>query len=550
MPTNFLFRFVIVGITAACLIPLAHANQCSIAQPHPLTEEQLALIRGDLARAETLYREKAAQQPKNHEMTAGLVRTLIAEQKADEAESTVKAALASAPQSVELLTAQAEVQYRQGIPWDMEKTLQGADQLDPCYPRLHMVLARYYRFNSYYASALKEIKLAHQLDPYDPDIRRMWMETLPLKERIAELKAYLASGDTDVDALRRGQYELALLESRANSQTSGCHLASPVNATEIPFTPMMVDASHIRGWGLDVYFNEHKSRLQVDTGASGLYISRSVAERAALKPLTRSEASGIGDKGVQGGYIAVADSIKIGGLEFKNCVVEVSDRKNVVDTDGLIGMDVFSDFLVTLDFPWRKLTLGPLAPYPGAVAATPSLNTGEEDASDDGAHPDQTSDKATAAASGPHDRYIAPEMQKWTTVYRIGHDMIVPTALNNKRLRLFIIDTGAQSTSISPTAAREVTHVFGDSNSTVKGVSGSVANVYVGNSVTFRFAHVQQEHPNVLSFDMSGISKGTGTEISGFIGFDLLGLLVVKIDYRDGLMNFEYSADRGYQHIR
>jgi len=25
---------------------------------------------------------------------------------------------------------------------------------------------------------------------------------------------------------------------------------------------------------------------------------------------------------------------------------------------------------------------------------------------------------------------------------------------------------------------------------------------------------------------------------------------VVKIDYRDGLMSFEYSADRGYQHIR
>ena len=552
MTTFFRFRFLILGIAATCLVPFANGNQCPIAQPHPLTEEQIALIRGDLARAETLYREKAAQQPKNHEMTAGLVRTLIAEQKADEAESTVKAALAGALQSVELLTADAEVQYRQGIPWDMEKTLQTADQTDPCYPRLHMVLARYYRFNSYYATALREIKLAHQLDPYDPDIRRMWMQTLPLKERIAELKAYLASGDADVDGLRRGQYELALLESRANSQSSGCHLASPVSSTEIPFSPMMVDASHIRGWGLDVFFNDHKSRLQVDTGASGLYISRSVAERAGLKPLTRSEASGIGDKGVQGGYIAIADSIKIGGLEFKNCMVEVSDRRNIVDTDGLIGMDVFSDFLVTLDFPWRKLTLGPLPPYPGTTVVTPSLNTGEDDATEDsGQTADQAKDKpSTAPAKGPHDRYVAPEMQKWTTVYRIGHDMIVPTALNNKRLRLFIIDTGAQSTSISPTAAREVTHVFGDSNSTVKGVSGNVSNVYVGNSVTFRFAHVQQEHPNVLSFDMSGMSRGTGTEISGLIGFDLLGLLVVKIDYRDGLMDFQYSADRGYQHIR
>ena len=141
-------------------------------------------------------------------------------------------------------------------------------------------------------------------------------------------------------------------------------------------------------------------------------------------------------------------------------------------------------------------------------------------------------------------------MQKWTSVYRVGHNMIVPTALNNKRMRLFIIDTGAQSTSISPSAAREVTKVFSNSDASVKGVSGNVSDVYLGNSVTFRFAHIQQEHPNVLSFDLSGLSQHAGTEISGLIGFDMLGLLVVKIDYRDGLMSFEYSADRGYQHIR
>ena len=549
MPASFRLRLLFMGFAVFCLVHSANANQCSVAQPHPLTEEQLALIRGDLTQAETLYRQKTAQQPKNFELEAGLIRTLLMEQKVDEAESTTKAALSKAPQSVELLTAFAEVQYRQGIPWEMEKTLNEADRADLCYPRLHLVLARYYRFNSYYASALKEIKLAHQLDPYDPDIRRMWLQTLPLKQRIDELKAYLASGDTDVDSLRRGQIELTMLQNRADSQSSGCHLASPVDTTDIPFTPIMIDAERIRGWGLDVYFNSHRSRLQVDTGASGLYISRVVAERAGLKPLTRSEANGIGDKGPQGGYLAIADSIKIGGLEFKNCVVEVSDRRNIVDIDGLIGMDVFSDFLVTLDFPWRKLTLGPLPQYPGTAAAAPSLNTQETSGSDESSGAGGAA-KDTGAAKGPHDRYIAPEMKSWTTVYRVGHDMIVPTGLNSKRIRLFIIDTGAQSTSISPSAAREVTHVSADGNSSVKGVSGKVSNVYVGNSVTFRFAHLQQEHPNVLSFDLSGLSKDTGTEISGLIGFDMLGLLVVRIDYRDGLMDFQYSTDRGYQHIR
>ena len=479
-------RLLLAGIAVVtCLVPFANANECAIAQPHPLTEEQLALIRGDLAQAETLYRQKTALQPKNYELTAGLVRTLIAEQKVDEAESIVKAELGKAPQSVELLTALADVQYRQGVPWEMEKTLNAAAQIDPCYARLHLALATYYRFNSYYASSLREIRLAHQLDPYNADIRRAWVPTLPLKDRINELKAYLAAKDTDVDSLRRAQFQLAMLESRADSQASSCHLASPVSSTEIPFTPIMIDAQSIRGWGLDVLFNDHKSRLQVDTGATGLYVSRTVAERAGLKQISRSEASGIGSKGAQGGYVAFADSIKIGGLEFRNCLVEVSDRKNVVDTDGLIGMDVFSQFLVTLDFPWRKLTLGPLPPYPGTTAVSPSLSTEDESPSgesDQTAPPagDAASAPATPApASGPHDRYIAPEMQKWTTVYRVGHNMIVPTALNNKRLRLFIIDTGAQSTSISPSAAREVTKVFSDSNASVKGVSGNVSNVYL-----------------------------------------------------------------------
>ena len=538
-----------LGIITFCQVSLTHANECTVAQPHPLTEEQLALIRGDLPQAETLYRQKVAQQPKNYELVAGLVRTLIAEQKVDEADSTIKASLAAAPHSVELLTALAEVQYRQGVPWDMEKTLETAEQADVCYARVHLVLARYYRFNSYYASSLRELKLAHQLDPYDPDVRRMWVRTLPLKQRIEELKSYLAANDTDVESLRRARAELAVLENRAEGQGNGCHLASPVNSTEIPFTPIMIDAERIRGWGLDVYFNDHKSRLQVDTGASGLYVSRPVAEHAGLKPISRTEVGGVGDKGAQGGYLAYADSIKIGGLEFKNCLVEVSDRRSIVDTDGLIGTDVFSDFLVTLDFPWRKMTLGPLPAYPGTAAATPSLNTEEGSSSEQSSEGQATAKAGAAPAQEPQDRYIAPEMKNWTSVYRVGHDMIVPTALNSKRMRLFIIDTGAESTSISPSAAREVTKVF-NSEASVKGISGNVSKVYLGNSVTFRFAHIQQEHPNVLSFDTSGLSKNIGTEISGFIGFDMLGLLVVKIDYRDGLMSFEYSADRGYQHLR
>jgi predicted aspartyl protease len=529
----------------------AQAATCPIADPHPLTPAELAMIGGNFTQAETLYREKIAGNPKSSESIAGLVRALLAEQKVNEAVSTVRAALASDPQSPELLTALAEVQYRQGLPWEVEKTVMLAQVKGVCYPRLHLVLSDYFRFNSYYATSLREIQTAHQLDPYDPAIQREWIQTLPLEQRIDELKKYLSANDTDVESVRRARYELAILQNRRENQGSSCHLASAVTSTDIDFTGIMIDAEHVRGWGLDVAFNGHKARLQVDTGASGLYISRSVAEHAGLKSVAKSQASGIGDKGAQTGYAAYADSIKIGNLEFKNCAVQVSDRGSIVGTDGLIGMDVFSSFLVTLDFPWHKLTLSPLPPYPGAVEAPASLNTEQESAPTSKADSaDSSAAPAGVVAQGPHDRYIAPEMKDWTKVYRIGHDLIVPASLNNKTMRLFIVDTGAFRTSISPAAGREVTKVHSDNMNQVKGISGNVQNVYTGDKVVVRFAHLQQETDGMLSFDTSGLSRNLGTEVSGFLGFDLLHFLVLKIDYRDGLVDFHYAEDRGYQHIR
>jgi predicted aspartyl protease len=512
------------------------AEDCSVAQPHPLTPAEIALINGNTVEAESIYRQEIAKNPKDPELTAGLTRTLLAEQKVDDAATTVKAALVPDPQSPALLTALAEVQYRQGLPWEEEKTLNLAQANGVCYPRLHLALSDYFRFNSYYARAGREIQLAHQLDPYDPAIRRTWADTLPPEQRIDELKKYLSAKDTDVEALRRARYELAVLQNRQEDSANSCHLASAVTATDIDLEGIMFNAELVRAWGLDVYFNGHRARLQVDTGAGGLYVSREVAEHAGLKQIARSEASGIGDNGAQSGYTAYAGSIKIGGLEFKNCLVDVSDRKDVVGSDGLIGMNVFENFVVTLDFPWRKLRLGPLPPYPGTAAAPTELET--------------TGSSSDSAAGAPHDRYVAPEMKSWMSIYRSGHFLIIPGALNNKQMDLFVIDSGAQLTNLSPQAAGAVSKVRSDDTMTIRGVSGTVKKVYRARDVAVRFGNLEQKMDGAVVFDTSNLSRNVGTEISGLLGMDTLHFLVVSIDYRDGLMNFEYSEDRGFQHIR
>ena len=107
----------------------------------------------------------------------------------------------------------------------------------------------------------------------------------------------------------------------------------------------------------------------------------------------------------------------------------------------------------------------------------------------------------------------------------------------------FLLDTGASVNFITPDAAREVTSVSGDSRAVVHGISGSVKNVYRADQATLQFANLRQKNQDILAFDMTHISDNTGTEISGTLGFSTLRVLDIKIDYRDGLVDFIYDPN-------
>ena len=575
----------VVLLIAALCIPgkSLFAVSCGVVTHHPPSEADKALLTADYAKAAGLYQAELASHPGDAELTAGLVHALLHQQKAQEAADVVKASLAIAPSSAALITLRGEVELRQGAPWLALQTALESDKVDVCYPRNHLLLARLGRLNSLYASSRKQLEIAHHLDPDDPDIRGEWIGTLPLKQRIAEMEAYLASPTgKDEEDMRRWRLFLESLKKMVAAPHKACHLVSPAAATEIPFAAIMRDPIHLRAFGLDVKLNSRTSRLQIDTGAGGLVVTQSVAQHAGLKAFSQTELSGIGDQGYKPGYTAYADSIRIGKLEFQDCAVRVLDSRSVLeDVDGLIGMDVFSQFLVTLDYPMRKLLLGPLPPRPGETSmAAPVLKTSDAERDDSDATaeaakaaqqdkpaaqgtesglksavagsstpvPAQKLAAQTTGSHGPYDRYVAPEMKSYTPVYRVGHELILPAAINGDKLKLFMLDTGAFATTISPQAAREVTKVRSDYFTHVKGLSGNVEKVYIADEVTFSFAHLTQKVNGVVSLDTSRISKDTGMEISGFLGASTLNLLTIHIDYRDGLVKFDYDPKRGYRY--
>ena len=135
-------------------------------------------------------------------------------------------------------------------------------------------------------------------------------------------------------------------------------------------------------------------------------------------------------------------------------------------------------------------------------------------------------------------------MAKWTPVYRINHDLLIPTHVNDSKTMLFILDTGAFSNMMSNKAARTVTKVRSDDSFKVKGLSGEVNKTYTADKAILQFGNIRQPTQDMIAIDLSGLSKNLGVEVSGFIGFSTFRQIEMKIDYRDGLVEFLYDPSR------
>jgi tetratricopeptide (TPR) repeat protein len=262
---------LLVFAIASGLAGLAHADEhCHVAAPRDTLPADKAYLAGKLDDAEGLYRDAVSQTPHDAELDAGLVRTLLREHKLDDASSMAQAAVAAKPDSVPLLTALAEVQYRQGKVAEAAATADQAFRADRCYGRLYLLRGRILRLNSMYASANRAIGIAHQLDPWDSDIRGAWVQTLPLEKRVDQQKQYLATATAiDIGERVRGEKYLKYLLAEAANPGKNCRVTSSATSTELQLIPLWSDdkftcdrygycgqtGKHILGWGLHVFFN-------------------------------------------------------------------------------------------------------------------------------------------------------------------------------------------------------------------------------------------------------------------------------------------------------
>jgi hypothetical protein len=178
-------------------------------------------------------------------------------------------------------------------------------------------------------------------------------------------------------------------------------------------------------------------------------------------------------------------------------------------------MTLFSDYLVTIDYPSYKLILGPLPAKPGVTIK-----------------------------SGIDDGYIAPDMKDYTAVYRSGSDLILPGTVNGKRPMLFVLDTAISNSVLSPEAAHEVATGHRESKYEIRNTNSNIDYTFTAGNVTLSFANLTQNINLIHTFDTSMFSRDTGMDISGLIGYSTLHGMTMRIDYRDGLVKLTYDPKK------
>lgn len=510
---------------------------CSV-QLEPPTAGEAALARKDFDTALTFYRDQLKREPLAQEGQLGLVRALVGKDETASAINAANHALAAHPHTALAEIAAGEAAYRNADFDSMRTHAIAAVTVNSCDGRGLALFARYSSLFGLFATEARLLADAHSLRPRDDLITRAWIQSLPRQERTVELAKYLRYAPA---LSPRDFNDLTNIEDHLKARRPDeCRITGPADTAHIPFVPVYGDATKPVAYGLDVAFNGKHRKMQVDTGASGIVLTAAAAEKLGLDPEFRTHASGVGDEGGVDSYLTHVASIRIGELKVSDCLVEVL-QQSTLQVDGLIGIDVFDRWLVTLDYQNAQMRLNPLPPRPGVQASPAATAFGRLNSSGSAAQGDDDSE------SIPRDAIVPDDQQDWLRVARVGSELLLQSSVNGGPQRYMIADTGADQTLLSLPLAREAGQPKEDPSRRITGISGDVKKVFRIENATLQFGLMRLPPTAFPALDLTAVSHDEGVEVSGLIGLPTLSRLTIIIDYRDNLIQLKYDPKRDLQ---
>lgn len=468
---------------------------------------------GDYAHALPLLQQAIAQNPKDPALQAALLSVLVYQGKVDDAAETAADDAQNFPQSPEVIAARGEFAFYMGDMPAAGDLFRKALSIKDETPRAFYGLYRLQRAASMYRSARLLCLKAHQLDPDDALIALAFGRYLVGDKRREFLPAFIQSHPWFYGHLEQTEATTSDLRDELD-QRKPFEQDGPRQEITVPLVTLH-DGQRIAGLGIQLSIEGGKKlTLLLDTGASGMLLSQPAIDKAGLNHVGSTQVGGIGSKGLRNAFLAVADTCSVSTIQFKTCVFQATEgKKHGMDNDGLMGPDVFSDYIITIDFQRRTMHLVPL----------PERNPNPQ----------------------AYDRAPLPMEQGFTPVYRQGNHLFISTQVNRKSTGLFLLDTGAQIVLIDNTFAQLTTKIHGNEYVRIHGVSGSVKDVFEADKAELLFARFRL--PSSVPLTAIDLNNGPGHQelrMDGILGFPVLVLFRLSLDYRNGLVNFDYVLDR------
>jgi tetratricopeptide (TPR) repeat protein len=463
-------------------------------------------LNGHFKEAIPLLRASIAAKPEDPVPSAQLLTSLVNERLLSDAEELASGLAEKFPDSSDVLAARGDLAFYLGEMGRAQQLYAQALKVREANAHAHLGTYRLYRSASMYATARKQLLRAYEIDPREREIAVSWFAMLT-PERRKELREQFKTtlDPVDGDELMNEEFGMAVDKELNGRKTF--EPVQPVAETSLHLLTLG-DAHHTRAVGLEVSFNGGRPlKLMFDSGAGGILISERAAEKAGLKMVGQTEGSGIGDSGNKVVHGALAETCKVGTLEYKTCFVRAIEGKSITDQDGLIGADFFARYLMTLDFQRFTLHLQPLPDRP-------------------------------PRAQG-YDRVIAEDEKDFTPVFRFGHHLMITTMLNAKATGLFVLDTGSSSTLVDSTFALESTKITRNDWVRLRGVSGEVKHVFEADKAVIQFASFRQRNLGMLVADINNSGRSEPVRISGLLGIPVLSMFRLSLDYRNGLVKFD-----------
>jgi len=368
-----------------------------------------------------------------------------------------------------------------------------ARSLDPGAARAYWGLSRVAQVQFRRERARDLIAEAFRLDPRDPDIVLSYADFVSdAPARAVLLQNAIAL--TRNSSVRRAADLLAQLQIDNYLAGDGARrLSSPYTRYVLKLAHFNMDLAAPDGLLITAVMNGKPLRLLLDTGAKGILIDSKAARSLALEDITASGIGGIGGAGAANGRVALARAVSFGELNFRDCIVEVSDKRLTPGADGVVGLTMFDRFEIRVDPRRPALELEPL--------------------------PEQ-------AASGLSD-------DASRAFYAIRHLILVKAKVDGRKKGLFLVDTGSAVTSISG----DMLPALAESPIIpIQGPCGSSIHGRRLPPVAFEFAGRTFVEPAPLAVDLTAVSQQEGVQISGILGYPLLRNSTITINYRDGVL--------------